>query len=71
MCVSTADITPSSDGHIEVEASGGTIPYTFTLLPDSTLQGYWHLHICTWAIQGSYVVEVKDAKGLWPGGYRH
>ncbi len=32
--VSTADITPSSDGHIEVEASGGTIPYTYMLLPD-------------------------------------
>ena len=61
--VSTADVTPKTEGHIEVEASGGSFPYTYTLQPNGTLQGFGTFGISD---TGSYVVEVNDAKGCGP-----
>ena len=63
--VSTTDITNEADGSIVVAATGGTTPYTFTLLPDNVLQGFG-----TYTFQpgdsGRYVVQVNDAKNCGP-----
>gem|GEM_PF-3996997 len=63
--VSTADITNEADGSIVVAATGGTTPYTFTLLPDNILQGFG-----TYTFQpgdsGRYVIQVNDAKNCGP-----
>ncbi|MBN1181835.1 MAG: T9SS type A sorting domain-containing protein [Bacteroidales bacterium] len=63
--VSTADITNEADGSIVVAATGGTTPYTFTLLPDNLIQGFG-----TYTFQpgdsGRYVVQVNDAKNCGP-----
>ncbi|MBN1415445.1 MAG: T9SS type A sorting domain-containing protein [Bacteroidales bacterium] len=63
--VSSADITNEADGSIVVAATGGTTPYTFTLLPDNLIQGFG-----TYTFQpgdsGRYVVQVNDAKNCGP-----
>jgi len=63
--ISSADITNEADGSIVVAATGGTTPYTFTLLPDNLIQGFG-----TFTFQpgdsGRYVVQVNDAKNCGP-----
>mgnify|MGYP006288601483 CR=1 FL=1 len=63
--ISSADITNEGDGSIVVAASGGTTPYTFTLLPDNLVQGFG-----TYTFQpgdsGRYVVQVDDAHNCGP-----
>jgi len=63
--ISSSDITNEADGSIVVAATGGTTPYTFTLLPDNLIQGFG-----TYTFQpgdsGRYVVQVNDAKNCGP-----
>lgn len=63
--ISSADITNEANGSIVVAATGGTTPYTFTLLPDNLIQGFG-----TYTFQpgdsGRYVVQVNDAKNCGP-----
>ncbi len=63
--VSSSDITNDADGSIVVAASGGSSPYTYTLQPNGTIQGFGTY---TFGIgdEGRYVVEVNDAQNCGP-----
>jgi len=59
------DVTDFQDGVIQVAAYGGTAPYTYTLMPDSLVQGFGTYNF---AIEdtGVYVVEVNDLRNCGP-----
>jgi hypothetical protein len=59
------DITNAQDGLLVVGAQGGTAPYTYTLLPTGTLQGFGTFTFDT-AQAGEYVVEINDARLCGP-----
>jgi hypothetical protein len=63
--ISTADITAGSDGSIVVAASGGKSPYTYTLQPNGTLQGFGTFSFGE-GDSGIYVVEVNDGQNCGP-----
>jgi hypothetical protein len=63
--ISSDDITAEADGSIVVAASGGSLPYTYTLKPGDVLQGFG-----TYTFEpgdsGMYVIEVNDAQLCGP-----
>ena len=61
----TVDITIDENGKVEVEATGGTPPYLFTLQPTGTQQILGMFEFA-WGDSGKYVVEVSDSKGCGP-----
>ncbi|MEN8193438.1 MAG: T9SS type A sorting domain-containing protein [Bacteroidota bacterium] len=63
--VTFSDITADADGLIEVAASGGSSPYTFTLQPVGTVQGFGTF---TFGLSdsGVYYVEVNDLQNCGP-----
>ena len=63
--VSSSDITNDADGEIEVEGSGGTTPYTFTLQPGGTSQENGTFTL-TEGEGGDYTVELDDANNCGP-----
>jgi hypothetical protein len=63
--ISTADITAGADGSIVVAASGGKSPYTYTLQPNGTLQGFGTFTFGE-GDSGIYVVEVNDGQDCGP-----
>ncbi len=63
--ISTADITAGTDGSIVVAASGGKSPYTYTLQPNGTLQGFGTFYFGE-GDSGIYVVEVNDGQNCGP-----
>ena len=63
--VSTADITAGTDGSIVVAALGGKAPYTYTLMPNGTLQGFGTFTFGE-GDSGIYVVEVNDGQDCGP-----
>ncbi len=61
----STDVTCSGydDGAITISASGGTAPYTYTLLPGSVSNGTGIFDSLT---PGTYTVEIDDAQGCGP-----
>jgi hypothetical protein len=63
--LSAEDVTDFEDGVIQVAAYGGTAPYTFTLQPDSIVQGFGTYNFAI-GDTGVYVVEVSDLRNCGP-----
>ncbi|MCK5135653.1 MAG: T9SS type A sorting domain-containing protein [Bacteroidales bacterium] len=63
--ISSSDITNDADGSIVVAASGGSSPYTYTLQPNGTVQGFGTYTFGP-GDSGVYVIEVNDAQNCGP-----
>jgi hypothetical protein len=63
--VSQTDITPSADGFVEMGASGGVPPYTFTLQPNGTVQSTGTFTFSE-GEEGIYTVELVDDNNCGP-----
>ncbi len=63
--VSSSDITNDADGSIVVAASGGTSPYTYTLQPTGTDQGFG-TYTFSAGDEGKYIVELNDGQNCGP-----